>query len=95
VGECRVRVKFAGVLVSFAGSDSIDVEVKCGSTLRELLGQLAQQNPRLRRRLVEDNGLWPGVYAAINDVDIRLLNGLETRLKDGDVVLFLSYIHGG
>ena len=95
MGECRVRVKFAGVLVSFAGSDSIDVEVKCGSTLRELLGQLAQQNPRLRRRLVEDNGLWPGVYAAINDVDIRLLNGLETRLKDGDVVLFLSYIHGG
>jgi molybdopterin synthase subunit MoaD len=95
VDECRVRVKFAGVLVSFAGSDSIDVEVKCGSTLRELLGQLAQQNPRLRRRLVEDNGLWPGVYAAVNDVDIRLLNGLETRLKDGDVVLFLSYIHGG
>ncbi|KUO86205.1 MAG: MoaD/ThiS family protein [Caldivirga sp.] len=95
MGECRVRVKFAGVLVSFAGSDSIDVEVKCGSTLRELLGQLAQQNPRLRRRLVEDNGLWPGVYAAVNDVDIRLLNGLETRLKDGDVVLFLSYIHGG
>lgn len=93
--ECRVRVKFAGVLVSFAGSDSIDVEVKCGSTLMELLGQLAQQNPRLRRRLVEDNGLWPGVYAAVNDVDIRLLNGLETRLKDGDVVLFLSYIHGG
>jgi len=95
VDECRVRVKFAGVLVSFAGSDSIDVEVKCGSTLMELLGQLAQQNPRLRRRLVEDNGLWPGVYAAVNDVDIRLLNGLETRLKDGDVVLFLSYIHGG
>ncbi len=95
MGECRVRVKFAGVLVSFAGSDSIDIEVKCGSTLRELLGQLAQQNPRLRRRLVEDNGLWPGVYAAVNDVDIRLLNGLETRLKDGDVVLFLSYIHGG
>ena len=95
MGECRVRVKFAGVLVSFAGSDSIDVEVKCGSTLRELLGQLAQQNPRLRRRLVEDNGLGPGVYAAVNDVDIRLLNGLETRLKDGDVVLFLSYIHGG
>ena len=81
--------------MSFAGSDSIDVEVKCGSTLRELLGQLAQQNPRLGRRLVEDNGLWPGVYAAVNDVDIRLLNGLETRLKDGDVVLFLSYIHGG
>ncbi len=95
MGECRVRVKFAGVLVSFAGSDSIDIEVKCGSTLRELLGQLAQQNPRLRRRLVEDNGLWPGVYAAVNDVDIRLLNGLETRLKDGDVILFLSYIHGG
>ena len=95
MGECRVRVKFAGVLVSFAGSDSIDVEVKCGSTLRELLGQLAQQNPRLRRRLVEDNGLWPGVYAAVNDVDIRLLNGLETRLRDGDIILFLSYIHGG
>jgi len=95
VGECRVRVKFAGVLVSFAGSDAVDVKVECGSTLRELLRQLSQQNPRLRRRLVEDDELWPGVYAAVNDVDIRLLNGLETRLKDGDVVLFLSYIHGG
>ena len=95
VEECRVKVKFAGVLISFAGSESLDVGIKCGSTLRELLRQLANANPRLRRRLVEDDGLWPGVYVAINDTDIRLLNGLDTRLSNGDVVLFLSYIHGG
>lgn len=95
VEECRVRVKFAGVLVSFAGSEYLDVNVKCGSTLKELLRQLASINPRLKRRLIEDDGLWPGIYAAVNDTDIRLLNGLNTRLNNGDVVLFLSYIHGG
>ncbi|ABW01898.1 MoaD/ThiS family protein [Caldivirga maquilingensis] len=95
VEECRVKVKFAGVLVTFAGSETIDVGVKCGSTLRDLLRQLASVNPRLKRRLIEDDGLWPGVYVAINDTDIRLLNGLDTRLNNGDVVLFLSYIHGG
>lgn len=95
MSECRVKVKFAGVLVLFAGSETAEVNVKCGSTLRDLLKQLTQENPRLRRRLTEDDDLWPGVYVAINDVDIRLLNGLETRLNNGDVVLFLSYIHGG
>ncbi len=95
VEKCRVKVKFAGVLVSFAGSESIDVDLKCGSTLRELLRRLAEVNPKLRRRLIEDDDLWPGVYVAINDTDVRLLNGLNTRLNNGDVILFLSYIHGG
>lgn len=94
-GECRVKVRFAGVLVTLAGSEEVEVPVRCGLTLRELLRILVERNPRLKLRLVEDDGLWPGIYAAVNDVDIRLLSGLDTRLSDGDTILFISYIHGG
>ncbi|MCS7364979.1 MAG: ubiquitin-related modifier 1 [archaeon GB-1867-035] len=31
----------------------------------------------------------------VNDVEIGVLNGLDTILKEGDVVSFLPTVHGG
>jgi len=46
--------------------------------------------------VVEPGGrLRPDIYIAVNDVDIRLLSGLATRVEKDDVVLILAYIHPG
>ncbi len=95
--ECGVRIKlrFAGVLKIFAGDNEIDIEMPCGSSIKDLIAKLGSSNPKLLSRLMSGKELMPDIYIAVNDVDVRLLKDLATPLKDGDTVLFLSYIHGG
>ncbi len=89
-----VKVRLAGVLRHLAGTDTVSVEA---TTVRELVEGLRTVNERLYERVWDcsEKDLAPDIYIAVNDVDIRLLDGLNTRVGDGDTVLLLSYIHGG
>lgn len=40
-------------------------------------------------------GVRPGILVLVNDVDWELLQGPKTILEDGDVVSFISSLHGG
>lgn len=89
-----VKVKLGGVLVALAGGAS-ELEVE-GSTVREVLKNLAAVSQKLYERVVKPDGRLRGdIYIAVNDVDIRLLGGLSTPVKKEDVVLILAYIHPG
>lgn len=89
-----VKVKLGGVLVALAGGVS-EIEVD-GTTVRDVLRNLAVVSQRLYERVVKPDGkLRADIYVAVNDVDIRLLNGLSTPVKKEDVVLVLAYIHPG
>ena len=56
-----------------------------GSTLAELFTDLEQRHGGLRR--------FVNVY--LNDEDVRFLSGLDTPLKDGDMVTVLPAVAGG
>ena len=56
-----------------------------GSTLGELLADLDSKHGGLRR--------FVNVY--LNDEDVRFLDGLETPVKDGDMVTVLPAVAGG
>ena len=88
------RVKLAGVLVALAGGrDEVVLE---GTTVKEVLSALLSISPNLYKRVVgEDGRPRADIYIAVNDVDIRLLSGLNTPVKKDDVVLLLAYIHPG
>jgi molybdopterin converting factor small subunit len=87
-----VRVLLEGVLTYLAGRRELEVEA---STVGELIERL-RDFPKLYERIKgRRDKLSPDIYIAVNDVDIRLLSGLDTPLKEGDVVLILAYIHGG
>ncbi|MEM1614342.1 MAG: MoaD/ThiS family protein [Pyrobaculum sp.] len=88
------KVKLAGVLVALAGGkDELEVE---GATVKDVLFNLAAVSKKLRDRVVDPEGrLRPDIYIAVNDVDIRLLQGLLTPVKKEDVLLILAYIHPG
>ncbi|VDK84724.1 unnamed protein product [Litomosoides sigmodontis] len=47
--------------------------------------------------LVDSNGdcVRPGILVLVNEVDWELLQGPKTILEDGDVVSFVSTLHGG
>ena len=71
------------------------VEVPAGS-VRDVLAGLVASHPSLGSQLLADDGsLNRFVNAFLNDVDIRHLDALETRVADGDTLVLLPAMAGG
>ena len=67
-----------------------------GSTVREAFDDLIERFPGLAGSLIGDDGaLHKFVNVYKDDDDIRYLDGLDTKLVDGDVVSILPAVAGG
>jgi molybdopterin converting factor small subunit len=89
-----VEIKVPTVLRAQAdGQASIAVE---GSTVGEVFHALIAKYPGLRGNLLDDDG---GLHKFVNiykdDDDIRYLDGLDTKVGDGDVLSILPAVAGG
>lgn len=80
----RVRVLFFGVLKDLAGKSSDWVELPDGALVRDVLGQYAAREPRLRESLAS-------LAVAVN----QQYAGAETALKAEDEVALLPPVSGG
>jgi molybdopterin converting factor small subunit len=89
-----VEVKIPTVLRAQADNQaSIPVD---GSTVGEVFTSLVERFPGLRGNLLaEDGGLHKFVNVYKDDEDIRYLDGLDTKLGDGDVLSILPAVAGG
>lgn len=67
-----------------------------GQSVRDVLDQLASQFPGISERIYDKDGsVRPFINVYLNGEDIRFLNGLETRVKDGDEIGILPAMAGG
>ena len=67
-----------------------------GSNVGEVLRSLADEHPATQGQLFGDGGeLNRYVNVYLNDEDVRVLQGLETGVKDGDTVVILPAMAGG
>ena len=66
-----------------------------GATLAELIDDLESRHAGLRARLVDEKGLRRFVNVYLNDEDVRVLDGLDTAVSDGDTVVILPAMAGG
>ncbi|MEV0287742.1 MULTISPECIES: MoaD/ThiS family protein [unclassified Kribbella] len=68
-----------------------------GATLAELIDNLEGTHPGLKERIVEGQPeeLRRFVNVYVNDEDVRFTGGLQTGVKDGDVVVVLPAVAGG
>ncbi|GBD03776.1 Sulfur carrier protein CysO [bacterium HR19] len=89
-----VKVKIPGPLRKLVdGKDEIHLEAK---TLKELIEKLAEINPEIKSRILDENGevrRFINIY--INNEDIRFLKGINSELKDGDEISIIPAIAGG
>jgi molybdopterin synthase sulfur carrier subunit len=89
-----VEVKLPTMLRAQAdGQSTVSVE---GDSVSAAFGALVERYPGLRDNLLDASG---GLHKFVNvykdDDDIRYLDGLDTALKDGDVLSILPAVAGG
>ena len=89
-----VEIKLPTVLRTIAdGQATVSVE---GATVGDVFATLVDRYPGLRANLLDDAG---GLHKFVNvykdDDDIRYLDGLDTKLADGDVLTILPAVAGG
>ena len=66
-----------------------------GSTLRELLDDLAARHPALGARVVDDGAIQPFVNVYVDGEDVRTRDGLETPVRESSTVILLPAMAGG
>ena len=87
-------VKIPPVLRSQTGGESqVPAE---GSTVGDVLSALVEAHPDTKSQLFSEDGeLNRYVNVYLNDEDVRVLDGLETAIDDGDTVVILPAMAGG
>ena len=67
-----------------------------GATVGEVFGDLVRQFPGLEGRVITPDGtLHKFVNVYVSDDDVRYLDGLDTKLGDGDELTILPAVAGG
>jgi sulfur-carrier protein len=64
--------------------------------VRDVLRDLASQHPETESQLFSEDGeLNRYVNVYLNDEDVRVLQGLDTSVSEGDTVVILPAMAGG
>ncbi|WP_432091947.1 MoaD/ThiS family protein [Streptomyces sp. NRRL F-5630] len=66
-----------------------------GDTLAELFADLDSRYAGIQERIVDGGKLRRFVNVYLNDEDVRFLDGISTKLSDGDSVTILPAVAGG
>lgn len=89
-----VEVKIPTVLRKH--TDNQAVLEASGKTIRDLIDDIAGRYPEFRGKVLgEDGNLHRFINVYANDEDVRYLEGLDTKVTDGDTVAILPAVAGG
>ena len=92
----NVKVRFYGMVYDEVGTREWEMEMDGESTVNDLLSILVERHPPLSSVVFDDEGIFREyLEVAVNQMVIIGLNGLETTLSEGDVVLIMPPIGGG
>jgi len=93
-----VKVRSIALLRSLIGQAELDVSLAEGAEIGDLLPLLAERGDgELAQHLAQpvEKSAHEALRVMVNGRDIAALNGRQTVLKDGDVVLLMIPIAGG
>jgi MoaD family protein len=92
-----LKLKFIGALRQISGKTQLTVDFKEGTSLKDLIAEISQEMPQLQKILgdTQFNDSRSNVLVLVNGREISVLNGLETKLNEGDEIVFIPVVHGG
>jgi molybdopterin synthase sulfur carrier subunit len=93
----KIQVQFLSALVIFTKERKVEVDVPSGSNITTLMGLLHQKYGQEAGAKVfkSDGSMSHVLIILVNGTDIRHLDGMDTELQGGDVVVVMPIIAGG
>lgn len=89
-------VKLFATLRDLAGTKTLDIPFEDGQTVRELIDSIAEMNGELAREIVNDDGELTGaVHILVHGRHIHWGDGLDTVIRDKDIVVLMPPTAGG
>jgi molybdopterin synthase sulfur carrier subunit len=90
-------IKFIGALRHLSGKTEFAVSFQEDITIKELVNEITQELPELKHTFSDQelNDSRSNSLVLVNGREISVLNGYETKLKDGDEIVFVPVVHGG
>jgi molybdopterin synthase sulfur carrier subunit len=92
-----LTIKFIGALRHLSGKTQFTITFQEDITIKELVNELSQELPELKHTFSDQqlNDSRSNSLVLVNGREISVLNGYETKLKDGDEIVFVPVVHGG
>lgn len=93
----NVRIRLLGVFRWSFGKSELSLRIR-KATVRDVIQDLADSLSVEARKLLIDTELndpRPNALILLNGKEISALNGLETKVEDGDEVTLIPVSHGG
>jgi molybdopterin synthase sulfur carrier subunit len=92
-----ITVKLVGSLRHFSGSGELELGYSHCPSVGDLVDELTKAVPEMERSLIDRQleDPTPNALILVNGREIGVLDGLETRLRDGDEVVLVPVVHGG
>ena len=93
----KVRVRYFTMLRELAGVSEEEVPMKDDACLGNLINYVTSKYGKAAKQyLCHAKGkVDPSIYIIVNGLDSKLLSGMETKLKDNDVVAIIPPVGGG
>jgi MoaD family protein len=92
-----LTVKFIGALRHLSGKTQFTTSFQEDISVRELLEKISQEIPELKHTFSDQelNDSRSNSLILVNGREISVLSGYETKLSDGDEIVFVPVVHGG
>jgi len=92
-----LTVKFIGALRHLSGKTQFTVNFQDSISIRQLIETITRQLSGLKHTFSDQelNDSRSNSLILVNGKEISVLNGLETKLCDGDEIVFVPVVHGG
>jgi MoaD family protein len=92
-----LKLKFIGALRQISGKTQVTVNYQSGMSLKDLVAKISQEMPQLQKIFCDTqfNDSRSNALVLINGREVSVLNGLETKLDEGDEIVFVPVVHGG
>jgi len=92
-----LTVKFIGALRHLSGKTQFAVTFQDEISIKELVEKISQEMPELKHTFSDQelNDSRSNSLILVNGREISVLDGYETKLCDGDEIVFVPVVHGG
>jgi len=94
----KIKVELIGVLRELAGESTVSLEFDESVVVKDVVSKLTSLFPSEFKQALVDPELSdprPNVIILVNRKEIGVLDGLETRVENGDCLVLIPVSHGG